>query len=247
MSETTITFAGSGDTLGSGGRLQTCIHTDADSTQFLLDCGASSLPALKRHEIDLNAIDAILLTHLHGDHFGGIPFFVLDAQLVSKRTDPLIIAGPPGTEKRVRAAMDVMFPGLSEVNQEFEISYVELEDREETMVGSLRVTPYRVVHPSGAPPYALRVVVDDSSIAYSGDTEWTDALVDAARGTDVFICEAYFFDREVPYHISYDTLHSHYAELECDRTIITHMSEEMLSRLPDIELEHADDGKQITI
>lgn len=247
MDGSTITFAGSGDTLGSGGRLQTCIHVDTDSTRFLLDCGASSLSALKRHEITLNSIDVILLTHLHGDHFGGIPFFVLDAQLISKRTDPLLIAGPPGTEERIRAAMDVLFPGLSDVDQAFELSFIEFEDQEETEIGSLRVTPYRVVHPSGAPPYALQVAFNGNSIAYSGDTEWTDALIDAAHGTDIFICEAYFFDKEVPYHISYDTLRSHDEELECDRTIITHMSEEMLGRLPDIDLEHADDGMQITI
>ena len=247
MSKATITFAGSGDTLGSGGRLQTCIHVDAGSTRFLLDCGASSLPALKRHGIDLGSIDAILLTHLHGDHFGGIPFLVLDAQLASKRTDPLTIVGPPGTEERVRAAMDVLFPGLSEVDQAFEISYVELEEREEATVGPLRVTPYRVVHPSGAPPYALRVSFGGNAVAYSGDTEWTDSLVEAARGTDVFICEAYFYDKEVPYHTSYDTLRSRREDLESERIIVTHMSEEMLRRLPDVELEHANDGMRIEI
>ncbi|MFN8459783.1 MAG: MBL fold metallo-hydrolase [Anaerolineae bacterium] len=84
MSAVTITFAGSGDTFGSGGRFQTCIHVEAGTTRFLLDCGASSLIALKRWRMDLPAIDVILVTHLHGDHFGGIPFFILEAHFVSK-------------------------------------------------------------------------------------------------------------------------------------------------------------------
>lgn len=89
-------FVGSGDAFGSGGRFNTCFHVAAERTRFLLDCGASSLVALKRGGIDRNAIDLILLTHFHADHFGGVPFFVLDAQLVARRTRPLTIAGPPG-------------------------------------------------------------------------------------------------------------------------------------------------------
>ena len=75
-----IQFLGSGDAFGSGGRLQTCILMESPGFTCLIDCGASSLIALKRANVDPNNVDAILVTHLHGDHFGGIPFLILDGQ-----------------------------------------------------------------------------------------------------------------------------------------------------------------------
>ena len=100
-----IRFLGSGDAFGSGGRFQTCICIKTTTSMFLVDCGASSLIAMRRFGVAPNDIDMILLTHLHGDHFGGIPFFVLDAQLISKRHRPLLIVGPPGTQRRVAEAI----------------------------------------------------------------------------------------------------------------------------------------------
>ena len=61
--------------------------------------------AIRKFDIDPNAIRAVLITHLHGDHFGGLPFFILDAQLVSRRTAPLTIAGPPGLRDRLTTAL----------------------------------------------------------------------------------------------------------------------------------------------
>src|SRR5512135_792801 len=115
MSKVSVQFLGSGDAFGSGGRLQTCIYVDCGSVRFLLDCGATSMSALKHWRVSPNSIEAILLTHLHGDHFGGLPFFILDAQLVSRRTRPLSLAGPAGTEQRIQAAQEVLFPGSSQV------------------------------------------------------------------------------------------------------------------------------------
>ena len=92
-----LQFAGCGDALGSGGRYNTCFHLTGERVNFLIDCGASSLPALKRLAIARDGIDLILITHFPGDHFGGLPFLVLDAQF-TRRTRPLVIAGPEGIE-----------------------------------------------------------------------------------------------------------------------------------------------------
>ena len=100
-----IQFLGSGDAFGNGGRLQACIHVQTAETQFLLDCGASAVIGMKRFGVDPSRIDWILISHLHGDHFAGIPFLILDGQF-SRRTRPLRIAGPPGVAKRVLAALD---------------------------------------------------------------------------------------------------------------------------------------------
>ena len=106
-----FTFVGSGDAFGSGGRFNTCFHVATEHTRFLIDCGASSLIAMKRLGIDRAAIDLVLLTHFHADHFGGLPFFLLDAQLVAKRTRPLTIAGPPGLRAWCERIFAATFPG----------------------------------------------------------------------------------------------------------------------------------------
>ena len=95
-----LRFVGCGDALGSGGRFNTCFHVTGASVNFLIDCGASSLPALKRLGIARDDIDLILITHFHGDHFGGLPFLLLDAQF-TRRSRPLVIAGPQGIEAKL--------------------------------------------------------------------------------------------------------------------------------------------------
>ena len=137
----TVQFLGSGDAFGSGGRFQTCIAVTAGRERYLVDCGASSLIAMRRFGVAPGSITAIVLTHLHGDHFGGVPFFILDAQFYSKRTAPLVVAGPPGTSRRITEALEVLFPGASAVEQKFPIEYVEWTDGERLRVGSAWVTP----------------------------------------------------------------------------------------------------------
>jgi ribonuclease BN (tRNA processing enzyme) len=240
-----VTFLGSGDAFGSGGRMNACILVEAEETRFLLDFGASSLIAMRRHGVDPNEIDAILISHLHGDHFGGIPFLVLDSQFVTKRTDPLTVAGPPGTRNRIEQAMEVFYPGSSHRDHGFDLDTVEMEPGEARRLGSIAVTPYLVSHPSGAPPLALRIEVDGRVIAYTGDTEWTASLVEAGRGADLLIAEAYFYDREVAHHLDYRTLASHLDEIAPKRLVITHMSDEMLARADSLECDFAQDGLTI--
>ena len=166
MTPVAVRFLGSGDAFGSGGRFQACIHVRSQSANLLLDCGASSLIAMRRFGVDPNEIDTILVSHLHGDHFGGIPFFALDAQLISKRTRPLVIAGPPGLAARVRDAMEALFPGSSSVRRQFDLELIQLPQRTPAQFGAIKVTPYEVVHASGAPAFALRLECDRKVIAY---------------------------------------------------------------------------------
>lgn len=250
IGEISVRFLGSGDAFGSGGRFQTCIYVRSDepsATHLLIDCGASSLIAMKRFGVETSGIDTILLSHLHGDHFGGLPFFVMEAQYIAGRRKPLIVAGPPGLEARTYEAMEVLYPGSSETSRRFALEFVELEAEIAAEIGPLTVTPYGVVHPSGAPSYALRVTLGDKVLAYSGDTEWTDALIPAARGADLFICECNFWEKGVSYHLNYETLMDHRAELGCRRLVLTHMSDAMLGRLPGLDTEGAEDGKSYVL
>jgi ribonuclease BN (tRNA processing enzyme) len=222
------------------------LHVPTAEGGLLIDCGASSLIALKRAAVDPASIGWVALTHLHGDHFGGIPFLVLDGQF-SRRQRPLVIAGPPGVQARVEAAMEVFFPGSTRVARRFPLTFVELAEGMPLVLGPATVTAFPVNHPSGAPAYALRVALADRVIAYSGDTEWTESLIDAARDADVFVCEAYFFDKAVKYHLDYRTLRAHADRLGCKRLVLTHMSDDMLARLGDVDVETARDGLVVTV
>ena len=246
MGRVELQFLGAGDAFGSGGRFQTCILLRGAGDMLLIDCGASSLIAMKRAGINPSEIGVVLLTHLHGDHFGGVPFLILDGQF-SRRDRPLIIAGPPGVRARVEAAMDVLFPGSSRVAQRFALEFVELTAQTPQPVGPAVVTAFEVQHASGAPPYALRVEYGGKVVAYSGDTEWTETLIDAARGADVFICEAYYFEKTIRYHLDYATLRRQWPRLECARVILTHMSQDMLRRTNEAQFECAEDGQTITL
>src|SRR5712675_669422 len=152
-----LQFIGCGDALGSGGRFNTCFHVSGANVNFLIDCGASALPALRRLGVAREAIDLILITHFHGDHFGGLPFFLLDAQF-TRRTRPLVIAGPMGIEMRLAQIMEALFEHSSKTRQRFELSVVALNPGESRTFGAIKVTPYPVVHgESGGPFLAYRI------------------------------------------------------------------------------------------
>ena len=242
-----LQFLGSGDAFGSGGRFNTCFLVQDRAGAFLIDCGASSMIAMRKFGVDPNTIRAILISHLHGDHFGGLPFLILDAQLVSRRTTPLTIAGPPGLRDRLMAAMENFFPGSTKVERRFNLIVHELEPHVEQTIEGIDVTPYVVKHPCGAPPFALRLTVDGKVLCYSGDTEWVDGLRQAASEADLLIAEAYFFDKSVKFHLDYATLASHSSELGAKRIVLTHMSTDMLERIRDTGVEVADDGLILSI
>lgn len=247
MSEVRVRFLGTGDAFGSGGKFQTCICVDFEGGCFMLDFGASSLIAMKRTGVSTSDIDTILLTHLHGDHFGGLPFLFLHEQLVSKRTGPIIVAGPPGLEKRIHEAMEAFFPGSSRIPWRYSLTFPELDERIPEEIGNIRVTAFPVVHGSGAPAYALRIECGGKVIAYSGDTEWTETLVEAAFEADLFVSEAYYFSKPMKYHLDYRSLMEHRARLRCRRIVLTHMGDDVLSRSGELEVECAGDGQCIVL
>lgn len=208
----------------------------------MVDCGATSLTALKAQGLDPGDVDTVVITHLHGDHFGGLPFLVLDGQF-SRRTRPLRVLGPAGTTDRLRSAMEVLYPGSSAVQRRFALEVVELDGSGGSVaLGASTVSSWEVDHASGAPALAVRVDMGGRSFAYSGDTAWTPALRSAARGADVFACEAYTYQRTVRYHLAYATLLEHLAELETSQLVLTHMGADMLVHLDDVEQTTASDG-----
>lgn len=220
-----VIIVGSGDAFGSGGRFQTCIaladHAGA-APHTLIDCGSTSLTPLRQQEIDPAAISTVVVTHLHGDHFGGLPFLILDGQFRG-RTRDLTVVGPPGTSERLTAAMEALFPGSARVRRRFGVRVLDHAHARSAHVDGLTVTPYEVRHASGAPAYAVRVESPVGSLAYSGDTEWTDALIDASDGAGLFLCEGYS-PQPIRWHLDLDTLDRNRHRLGAGELMLTHLS-----------------------
>lgn len=251
-----ITVLGSGDAFGSGGRLQTSFHVvpDGGGEAYLIDCGVTALIGLDRAGLDPNAVATIFISHLHGDHFGGLVWWLLHGQHVARRTGPLLIAGPPGIEARFRATAEALYPGSTAVPPRFAMTFVELLPGAPAVVGGITVEAFAVNHPSGAPSYALRLTSGSGAsrrtIAFSGDTEWVETLVDAARGADLFITECYLYDGPVRYHLSWAHIARELPRLDARRIMLTHMGRAMLARRDDIgdpRVIMADDGMTLDI
>jgi ribonuclease BN (tRNA processing enzyme) len=250
----TVTFAGSGDAFGSGGRFQACLHLrpagdepgEPGGSPVLLDCGATSLTALKTLDLDPGEVAAMFVSHLHADHFGGLPFLILDGQF-SRRTRPLAVAGPAGTARRLRQSMEAGFPGSAGVRRRFPVHVTELTPGATTEVAGYGVTAFPVDHPSGAPALALRLRVGGKVIAYTGDTAWTPVLTELADGADLLIAEAYYFSKPVPYHLGHADLLAHRDELTSRRIILTHPSADLLAHRDDLAFALAHDGLAVEL
>ena len=243
-----VRFFGSGNAFADGGRSHACIHVSAPGVSLLLDCGGASLPAIKRH-IDPSQIAGIAVSHLHGDHFGGIPF-LLDEQKWARRTTPLAIGGPPSLETRLRLESQAFTIGMSREYLGFEAPITVLGPTEQELAGA-RVAAFPVRHSPAAEPHGLRVRVDGKLIAYSGDAAWSEELVALARGADLFICEATLFataeEKLNPVHVSYETLFANRARFDTPRIVLTHLGATSLARARDMKLEYATDGLEVRV
>lgn len=225
-----LTVVGCGDAFGSGGRANTCFLLETRKALVAVDFGATSLVQMRRLDLDPKAIDLIVLSHLHADHFGAIPSLLLFRQFDCAKRRPLRIVGPVGTRQRLIAAQEVFFPGSSEIDWKFNLTVEDLPCEEPWSHEGLELVSHEVVHPSGAPATGLRLRVGKKLFAYSGDTQWTEALYGVARDADLFICECYKPAGAPVYHMSFENIVAHREALKAKRIMLTHMSEAMLAR-----------------
>jgi ribonuclease BN (tRNA processing enzyme) len=245
-----LTIVGCGDAFGSGGRLQTGYHVDLGHHRFLIDCGATSLIGLDKLRLDPNAISTIFISHLHGDHYSGLVWWMMHAVYVAKRTVPLTVIGPPGVEARVLQTAELMFPGSTKMERRYPLIFKECRAGEPLTEGPVTVTAREVSHPSGAPSHALRFEMGGKVLAFSGDTEWVEALIPVSAGADLFITECYAFDGPVRYHTSWQILQPNLPRITAKRILITHMNSSMLARLDEIggpNILLAEDGLVVEI
>jgi len=243
-----VTFVGSGDAFGVGGRFNTCFLLDAPGVRFAIDFGATSLVALNKLGIDHNTIDAIVLTHIHADHSAGIPFLLVDAMLGARRTRPLIIAGPRDTEARMLEVNEVLFPGMNVMEPKFSLTYQELDVMEESSVGDhIGVTPYPALHTGATNPTSVRCQVGGKIISYTGDSAWTKHMPLLGQDADLLIAESYSYDRPVRFHLNYPDVLEHWDAFGAKRIILTHFGRDMLAMKDQVPEECAYDGLVVDV
>jgi ribonuclease BN (tRNA processing enzyme) len=245
MSE--VVFIGTSDAFGAGGRRQSAVFVRGERGGLLLDCGATTNTGLSALAISRDEIDVILVSHFHGDHFGGIPSFLYAALYADRRRHPLELVGPPELAQRVHALAAAMGHHLENREWTFPIRYREIRPGEALEAGPASLRAFATAHQLEAHPQGYQVRLGRDTIAYSGDTGWFDALPRAVAGSHLFICECTLERASLDFHLSLEELREHRDDLDCGRLILTHLGETMLGRRGQIELETADDGLAVKL
>jgi len=242
-----VTFVGTSDAFGAGGRRQSAIFVETRSGGLLLDCAPTTNTGLAALDIPRGAVDAIAVSHFHGDHFAGIPALLLAAIYEDQRRHALVIAGPPGVERRVHEAADAMGYGLADRELRFALRFAELPAGQLVDLGPARVRSFAVQHQPDSCPHGLDLEVDGRRVVFSGDTGWFDDLPQHTRGADLFLCECTFHDPVIPEHMAYNELVARAPKFACERLLLTHLGASMSERRGLLELETADDGLRIEV
>ena len=197
--------------------------------RYLFDASPVALPHLKRTGSVLEDIEAIFISHFHGDHFLGMPFLLLEYAENTVRTKELTIVGPPGVEERIRLVMDACFPFSMNKDCGYKQTYIEVDDGQTGEVGGATFVAREVSHVEDFGCFGYRLETDGRSVAYSGDSLMCDALYDLADGSDVFVVECSCWEGACGPHLGPDDL------------------QELRRRLgpqPPFVLTHLDSGKQ---
>jgi ribonuclease BN (tRNA processing enzyme) len=244
-----VTFLGTGDAFASYGRFQSGYLIEADGCQILMEAGPTVLCAMKRMGVAPADIDIILISHLHGDHFGGLPFLILEYLWESPRRKPLKIAGPPHLEERTWRLFNTMFPfssgDLERVRRTLE--FVELEPARKACFGKVEVESLRVPHMKRDLCLALKIAIGGKTIAFSGDTGWCEDLISFTAGADLFLCECTYFENPLGVHLSYPLLESKRRNFDVKRMMLTHIGREVLERSSQLKMELAADGMRVEV
>lgn len=251
-----LTVLGTGDAFATGGHPHSCYLLEATENKegecrsVLIDCGPTAVPMLHGMNYDLAKIDLVLITHLHGDHAAGMGFLYLNYQFLVNRDRPLLVAGPPGTKDKCEAFFRLSYKETVDLmDRRFDVRYLELPEGNEAELNGPRVFPREVIHMREGIPFGYRLSWRGKTIGFSGDTEWTEVLVELAEGTDLFLMECFCAEKKMRFHTSVADLEEHASRLRTRRLLLTHMGEDVraLAARGELPFETARDGQQLEL
>lgn len=235
----TLTVIGSADAFASGGRGNSCYLVEDAAGAFMVDFGPTALQGCKQAGREpARDLDAVLITHLHGDHFAGLPFLYIDALFRIGRDRPLDLLGPPGVGERAEALSKVVYPDIPAEDRGYRVEYRELSPGEERVfAGGRKVRAFRAFHQS-PPNVALILRVETAGggvVAFSGDTGWTDALPEACRGADLAVVECSLWHPVYDKHLSWEELRERTPRLGARKVVLAHLGDEPIARAAEME------------
>jgi len=240
-----LTVLGCGDAFGNDGRNNTSFLFRNDNEGVLIDCGATTLLRLKHEDVQLESISTIIISHFHGDHFGGIPFFVISSLFEYPRTKSLTIVGPEGVESRVKELQDAMYKGTAEKLDQLDLTFLEYDEEKPLQFQGKVIKVCQVEHSPPSLPHAIRLEWDGKVVAFSGDTSWTDKLVPISEGADLFICECNFMNEVSFGHLGYHELISKQSQFNVGQLWLTHMANKVIYS-EEVKLNRLSDGQRIS-
>lgn len=163
---------------------------------LLLDCGFTAPFALYRYADNPTDLDAIYLTHFHGDHFFGLPALLLRFW-EEGRAKPLTIVGQAGLQRTVETLMDLAYPNFRK-KWAFPVAYVEVADGDAVAVAGFQLSVAASEH--SQTNLAARVACEGASVFYSGDGRPTEATQALAAGVDLVLHESFSLEADTPGH-----------------------------------------------
>jgi ribonuclease BN (tRNA processing enzyme) len=169
-----------------------------EESHVLLDCGFTAAAAYYAHAcVDAN-LNAIWVSHFHGDHFLGLPLLLLRFW-DEGRTKPLIVVGQPGVEEKIWSALELAYPGFRPRLGYPVRCFEAMAGKTLQLLGaqwSFAVNEHSVVTPC----LAVRLDCHGRSVFYSGDGRPTPATAELAANVDLLVHEAYDLESETPGH-----------------------------------------------
>jgi ribonuclease BN (tRNA processing enzyme) len=241
-----VQFIGTGDAFCSGGRRNSAILLREKGRTLLLDCGPTTLIGLKALGIDPREIDAIAISHFHGDHAAGAPFLMLDYIFENKRTSPLEIIGPPGIEELTQRGC-AQFHFDTEIKRTYELTYREYDCGTKLETCGFSILPLPATHHPETRPHMLRVATESRAVFFSGDTGWHDALPSQVGDVNLFICECTLLEEGFEYHISHERMLRERNRFASDQILLTHMGSRVLANLDRVQFDTATDGLRVAL
>ena len=225
-----LTFIGTGNAFAPGGL---CWNGFLADRRFLFEAPPQALMALHRTGVDPNVIEAVVLSHHHGDHFLGLPSLLLHWKHKG-RAEPVTIVGPPETERLAREIGEAVYPGLFECD--YGIEWRELAAGDAASLGDLAIEAVAVEHDERLSlnlGYRARLE-EGAELAYTGDTRLCEAVLDLARAADVLVSECASRDSAIPIHMNLvDDIPRVRAAMPAGaQLVLTHVTPEVTSDLP---------------
>ena len=171
-------------------------HLILSKTNLLLDCGYSIPPQMWKYNPSQSFLDAVYISHLHADHYFGIPA-LLTRMWEEKRKKPLTIICQKGAKAQIEELVDYAYKGIAS-KFEFKLDFIEAKEGKTINFNEFKLSFAPTIH--SADNLAIKISDKTHAICYSGDGQFTEETEKLYNGADLAIHEAFTFNEKLQNH-----------------------------------------------